>query len=133
MSDYGCRNIRAALTLIVVLGAGACNRPEAPQPTVDFAVEVTPSPPRTGDATVTILMTGADGEPITGAAVKVEGNMNHAGMKPSFADLTASEPGKYTGTLKFTMGGDWFLLIHATLGDGARVTHRVDIAGVEAS
>jgi hypothetical protein len=65
--------------------------------------------------------------------VRVEGNMNHAGMRPSFADLHETEPGRYTGTLRFTMGGDWFLLVQATLPDGNQVEQKIDVPGVRSS
>ncbi len=62
--------------------------------------------------------------------VAIEGNMNHAGMKPSFAELTERGAGVYDGDLEFTMGGDWFILVTATLPDGSQLERKVDVKGV---
>ena len=106
----------------------------AVEPASDVQVELTlePSPPVVGDAELDLKLTDAAGAPLEGATVRVEGNMNHAGMKPSFADLEEVEPGQYTGTLDFTMGGDWFLLVTAKTADGKRVERKIDVKGVKA-
>ena len=90
-----------------------------------------PSPPVVGDNHLSLTLADATGAPLKGAEVKVEGNMNHAGMTPSFADLKEVEPGKYAGTLKFTMGGDWFLLVSAKTSDGKAVERKFDVPGVK--
>jgi hypothetical protein len=90
-----------------------------------------PLPPVVGDADVTLTLASASGQPIADAEVRLEGNMNHAGMKPSFADLAEVEPGRYTGTLEFTMGGDWFILVTAKTKDGRNVERKIDVPGVK--
>lgn len=111
----------------------ACGcQPAAPQvarATVELQIE--PDPPRVGDAAVALLLTDPAGQPLEGGTLKVEGNMNHAGMKPVFADLTETEPGRYEGTLDLTMAGDWFLLVTGKLSDGRQVNEKVDLPGVE--
>jgi hypothetical protein len=57
--------------------------------------------------------------------------MNHAGMRPVFADAKEVEPGKYEATLELTMGGDWFVLITGTLPDGRKLHRKVDVPGVK--
>ena len=89
-----------------------------------------PAPPVVGDVDVTLKLTDAEQMALQGADVRLEGNMNHSGMKPSFADLKEIEPGQYSGTLKFTMGGDWFLLVSATTADGLVLERKVDVPGV---
>jgi hypothetical protein len=101
--------------------------------TADVRVEMTlnPSPPVVGDADVSLALASANGKPLAGAAVRLEGNMSHAGMKPSFADLEEVEPGRYKGTLTFTMGGDWFVLVSARTKDGRTVHRKFDVRGVK--
>src|SRR5690242_11055919 len=73
---------------------------------IDFSIE--PKPLKVGPAQATIRLSDAGGAPVTGATLKLEGNMNHAGMKPVFATAEETSPGKYEATLDLTMGGDWF-------------------------
>lgn len=115
---------------VMTSGVGCnSNIPEASG--VDVELTLDPSPPVVGDAGVSLKLTDAGGAPLKGAEVRVEGNMNHAGMKPSFADLEETEPGRYSGTLDFTMGGDWFLLVTATTQDGKSVEKKIDVPGVK--
>ena len=84
-----------------------------------------------GQATAVVTLKDKDGAPIRGAAVKLEGNMNHAGMTPVFGDARETKPGKYQAPLDFTMGGDWFVLVNVTLADGRKVSRKVDVPGVK--
>jgi len=115
----------------VVAMSGGCRPASSDAPEIQIQLTLQPSPPQVGDADVSLKMTDAAGAPLAGAEVRVEGNMNHAGMKPSFADLKEVEPGKYSGTLDFTMGGDWFLLVTAKTPDGKSVERKIDVPGVQ--
>lgn len=66
------------------------------------------------------------GTPVTGAAVQVEGNMTHAGMEPLFMAAAEVAPGEYEAALDWTMGGEWFLRVRATLPDGGGVVEQVE-------
>jgi hypothetical protein len=125
------RNLPAWLGVGVVLTVCIGCRPAA-SGTRDVQVDLTvnPSPPLVGDAEVSLTLTDAGGMPLQGADVRLEGNMNHAGMKPSFAELREVEPGRYAGTLQFTMGGDWFILVMAETPDGKTVQRKIDVRGV---
>ena len=121
--------LAACAAVVVVAGcrpAGSEHSDEA----VNVELEFDPSPPVVGEADVTLTLASPDGQPLADANVRLEGNMNHAGMKPSFADLEEVEPGRYTGTLDFTMGGDWFVLVNANTADGGRVERKIDVPGV---
>jgi hypothetical protein len=125
------RLVAAGLSVGVALLLGSGCRHQASESSevqIDWRLE--PSPPTVGDAEIALHLNGSDGSPVSGAEVVVEGNMNHAGMKPSFAELTETAPGHYVGTLDFTMGGDWFLLVQGTLPDGTTVERKIDIPGV---
>jgi hypothetical protein len=82
-------------------------------------------------ATLTVDLRDAAGEPITGATVEVEGNMNHAGMVPVLSEAQEVSPGHYQADLEFTMGGDWFILVRAQLPDGRSLERQVDVPGVD--
>ncbi|OYP31637.1 hypothetical protein CGZ80_21045 [Rhodopirellula sp. MGV] len=121
---------------LLVLAAVGCEQstaPSSPQATGKAEVTFAPQPPTTGECALTITLTDSTGAPFKDATLTVEGNMNHAGMKPSFATMEESDQeGVYTGTIDFTMGGDWFLLIHADGQNGESIETKVDVPGVNA-
>lgn len=121
-----------ALLLGAVWFTAGCQRTGVADGAKDVTVDVRfrPDPPAVGPATATVELTGKDGKPIPNATVKLEGNMNHAGMKPVFADAKETKPGHYEGPLELTMGGDWFVLVNATLPDGRTLSRKVDVPGV---
>jgi hypothetical protein len=102
---------------------------DATETQVDLTLN--PSPPRVGSADVLLKLADASGSPLEGASVRLEGNMNHAGMKPSFADLQEVEPGQYSGAIDFTMGGDWFILVTAKTPNGKTIERKIDVPGVK--
>lgn len=122
---------RSAVSLCMLALAMGCGPATSNAPELTFALALDPSPPVVGDANITLTVANADGTPLRGADVRLEGNMNHAGMKPSFADLEEVAPGKYAGALDFTMGGDWFILATVQCDNGTRVQHKVDVPGVQ--
>jgi hypothetical protein len=125
---------RAALLAVVLLGLFSAGCPRAARESADTQVTLTttPSPPVVGVAAVAVQLADSAGKPISGATLRLEGNMNHAGMTPSFADLKDVGAGRYEGSLDFTMGGDWFILVNAKLPDGKSVERRIDVPGVKA-
>lgn len=95
--------------------------------------EIQPSPAHTGPATVRASLTDPAGAPLTGARVNMEANMSHAGMAPLFFEAKETTPGSFSGTLNFSMPGDWTILLHITLADGAKVEKQFEVAGVSAN
>lgn len=132
------RSLRAMFRLVTILGLlslGAfltgCSQPKSTEPELAFEWKLKPTPPQTGLADCTLVLKDEGKKPVTGAKVKLEGNMSHPGMQPSLAQLKETAPGTYAGKLNFTMGGDWFVLVDATLSDG-RVWHKqIDVPGVK--
>lgn len=108
-----------------------CKRSDAPTADVQVSLTLDPSPPVVGEARVVAAFADAQGHPLEVRDVKLEGNMNHAGMQPTFASLKAAGPSKHEGTLQFTMGGDWFILVTAHLPDGRAFERRIDVRGVK--
>src|SRR5690606_19723783 len=107
---------------------GQRNADSAPDVTIKH--DIKPEPLRKGEVTVTLTLEDAGGKPVEKATLRDEGNMSHAGMKPVFGDGRETEPGKYEVPLKFTMGGDWFLIVTGTLADGRRLQRKIDVPGV---
>jgi hypothetical protein len=123
----------AAVACACVLSALACRLTE---PTPDFLVQhdVTPSPPGVGrPATVSLKVVDfLASKPVSGARIRLEGNMTHPGMTPVFAEAKEAEPGRYRATIEFTMAGDWVVLVHAALPDGRQIERQFDVKGVRA-
>jgi hypothetical protein len=123
------RIVRASVVGMAILASG-CQKPAGNAAEMRVAFQVAPQPPRVGPATVTLRLTDPQGQPLSGATVKLEGNMSHPGMVPVFASAREREPGQYEASMQFTMGGDWFLLVNATLPDGRKLERKVDVPGV---
>lgn len=131
-----CRGLSRALAFglaACLLVAGGCQPPADSAPEVALSWTVAPAPPVTGPATFSLTLTDtAAGRPVAGAAVRLEGNMSHAGMKPVFGSAREVAPGRYEAPLEFTMAGDWFVLVEARLRDGRILQRQVDVRGVRA-
>ena len=85
-----------------------------------------------GDAVITLQVRDSAGNPVTDAIILVEGTMTHAGMQPVIVGTEARGEGMYvTEGFKFTMGGDWVILVHATFADGSTAEQRIDLKGVQ--
>ncbi|WP_197454442.1 FixH family protein [Stieleria varia] len=125
------RCMALVLTGILAVSVNGCQSPAEDMSKVQVDLTLEPSEPVVGNANVMVRLTDTEGTLIEKADVQVEGNMNHAGMKPSFAEMTESEPGLYSGTLDFTMGGDWFLLVSAKMPDGTTVERKFDVPRVK--
>lgn len=64
-----------------------------------------------------------DGEPISGAEVRITGDMTHAGMIPVLRDTVETEPGLYRADdFEFTMAGDWIVTADVILPGGDRAS-----------
>lgn len=120
------------LIVILFLLAGCRRAGQSDLSDVGVNVTVNPHPPAVGQATVAVTLSEASGQPITGAKVELEGNMTHAGMAPTLARPQEISPGRYEAPLDFSMAGDWFILVRATLPDGRRLERQVDVPGVKA-
>jgi hypothetical protein len=85
---------------------------------ISIEVEALPTTAVVGSPDELAIIVRRDNEPIEGASVQVEGNMTHAGMEPLFVQATETAPGDYRAAIEWTMGGEWFLRVRATLPDG---------------
>jgi len=94
--------------------------------------EIAPQPPRVGQVTITLQVTDTSGKTVSGARIKLEGNMSHAGMVPVFADAAEVEANRYRANMQLTMAGDWVVVVHLILPDGAKVERQFGITVLNA-
>lgn len=119
------------LGLWLILILMGCSRGAKDLPDIGVDLAFSPQPPQIGPETVTVVLNDADGQPISGAGVELEGNMSHAGMVPVLAQAVEMAPGRYQAELEFTMGGDWFFLVRVDLPDGRSMERKIDVPGVD--
>jgi len=111
----------------------ACHRPVEAAPDVSVQEEIQPQPATVGPATVTVKLWDAQGNPLSGAEVTVEGDMSHPGMSPVFADAKALPGGRYQAKLEFGMAGDWVVILHIKLPSGQTLERQIDLKGVRSN
>ena len=114
----------------MVLGASSCGRGTNSASQLEVGWTLRPQAPAVGPATLTITLRDRSGDPVTGAKVRLEAHMSHAGMAPVRAEATESSPGTYEISFAFTMQGDWVLLASALARDGTRGEQRIDVRNV---
>ncbi len=108
-----------------------CSRPRPTgEANVQLTVAVRPQPPVTGTAYVEVLLRDGAGKPLEATAVRLEGNMSHAGMRPSLATARRMQEGRWLAGLELTMEGDWLLLVQAELADGRKIERTMELRGV---
>lgn len=108
----------------------ACRQQRDLTPDLKLTHEISPQPPRVGEVTITLRLTDATGKPLSGALLKLEGNMSHAGMAPVFAEAQETDAGRYRSTLALSMAGDWYVLVTGTLPNGRRFERPFEMKGV---
>ncbi|MDZ7691412.1 MAG: FixH family protein [Balneolaceae bacterium] len=116
--------------LVILLTAPACQSSGESDTgiTLDWSIE--PNPPKVGHATINIALQDSTDTPIKGAKIQLEGNMSHPGMKPVLAEAKEVKPGHYSAKMEFSMSGDWFILVNATLPDERVIERQINISGV---
>lgn len=126
-------SVCVTFAFLAALPLAGCGRGQGAAASDDVRIDLRlgSAPAVVGPAEVTIDLASIDGRPIDGASVEVEGTMSHAGMVPVFAAAASAGPGRYvTRDFRFTMGGDWILIVRAKLPDGRQVERAFDVKGV---
>ena len=98
----------------------ACKPPaERADPARPVEVVLLTTPARVGPAAIEVRLT-VDGEPATGAAVGLVGDMTHAGMVPVVAPTVVElGAGVYRSEgFAFDMAGDWVITADVRYADG---------------
>ena len=92
-----------------------------------------PVPPAAGADTIArFTLEDERRQRLRGARLTLEAHMAHPGMSPVTADVTERDDGVYEARVRFSMAGDWTLVVTGDLADGTRITEHVEIAGVRA-
>lgn len=122
-------SFRVMLFSLLLLPLSGCARQsQQPSPAdVEMTLAVTPDPAVVGPATLSITLTDAAGEPVEDAQLNIRGDMSHAGMEPVLAEVEGGVGGVYEVPFNWTMGGDWFVVVEATLADGRTLSRRFDV------
>jgi hypothetical protein len=120
----------AILAVACLLALPGCS--SSADGTVALSIEpvFAPDPPVVGPLAVELALADSAGVPITGASVRVEGNMSHPGMVPSHGVVTQIGPARFRAELELTMPGDWILLVEVELPDGRCVERVLSLQGV---
>jgi hypothetical protein len=126
------RLIIPALALALVLGAcGRANASDYGSELATIELQLAPNPTTARPAALDLRLTPPTGAPIGGASLEVEGTMTHAGMTPVFATPTDQGAGNYrVDQFRFTMAGDWLIIVRATLPDGGKIQRTFPANGV---
>lgn len=100
---------------------------------IRMEVAIAPTPPVVGPSRVVVTLTEGDGAAVTGADLRLEGTMTHAGMVPVIRAASPDGGGRYrVDDFEFTMGGDWILRAHVSLPDGRAGTLEREVRVVSA-
>lgn len=132
--NYSLRLARLLLSLLILilLIFVGCQRVEQSPTAVESSDVQIALQPMPAEETLVVVLTGADGAPVTDATVAVEGNMNHAGMIPVLADPIADDAdgaadGRYALPFTFTMFGDWIITVTVERADGSSFSRDLDV------
>ena len=128
---FARRSSLVALCVGLALLQG-CRRQAASFADLKLTPEVSPQPARVGQTTINLRVTDGSGKPVSGARLKFEATMSHAGMAAVLADATEVEQGNYRATIELSMAGDWIVVAHVTLADGRKLDQQFEIDGVAA-
>jgi hypothetical protein len=120
-----------ALVFVCSLSCLAGCAPTDPAEAIRVSWTLDPSPPVVGGPIVARLtLRDGDQKPITGARLRLEGLMSHPGMAPVTAAVIERGEGSYEAALRFTMAGDWVLVVTGQLPDGVPFKKQIEITGV---
>lgn len=117
--------------IVVLLLLTACGSPAVPTDNTDLQITLLPVSAGEESTSLRVQLRDAAQNPITDATVTLEGNMNHAGMAPVFAEpVTDADDGAvdgiYQAPFQFSMLGDWIITITVEQADGSQATRDVN-------
>lgn len=101
----------------VLLAAAACRQQQIS--VSDIQLELKASDTLVGDTTLLVTVKDRDGKAVANpGALKVRGDMSHAGMIPIFAQADESTSGVFSLPFEWTMAGGWIIEASLTLPNG---------------
>lgn len=113
------RAVTLAVLLAASLAAGGCRRSAA---AVSVAWHEKPAAITVDEpALLQIVLRDAAGQPIDGAALRIEAHMQHPGMAPVIETAEGRGKGVYAARVSLSMAGEWIVIVSGELPDGRRV------------
>jgi hypothetical protein len=106
------------ITGLTVIGCSRVSREASQQPLQIELIEPL-FPPGVGKYTMNVRLFDEYDNPVDDAQIAIKADMTHAGMVPILANATHGDKGLYKVPFEWTMGGDWVVVIQATLPDGS--------------
>lgn len=127
------RLLLSVLAVVILILAGCGRQQESSNVGGDVQIGLQPL---TDEEKLVVILTNADGTPMTDATVEVEGNMNHAGMVPVLTDpvgddADGSADGRYTFPFVFNMLGDWIITVKVDQADGSSFERNLEVRSSE--
>lgn len=114
-------NPRLPTFLIIFLFAAACRQQQVAP--ADVQLELTTTNALIGETTLLLAVKDKDGNALTDpGALRVRGDMSHAGMVPVFAETDQSTEGVFSLPFQWTMAGSWIIEASLTLPNGELAT-----------
>ncbi len=100
------------------MNTSACRPSSSDEGDLIIDLSVSPTPPATGPARLTIRVTERTGAPVERALVQVQGTMSHPGMAVKTVSAKPEGDGRFVvEAFDFTMAGDWILTVSVGLPD----------------
>jgi len=90
-------------------------------------LDTIPAPAKLGDDTLRIVLTDAQGQPVTDATVALEYTMDMPGMMIDKAQAAHSGGGVYEAKVRFTMAGPWGVTVSVQRPGQAEVRERFTV------
>jgi hypothetical protein len=120
--------VTLAVLLAASLVAGGCRRSST---AVSVAWQEKPAPVIVDEPTLLqIVLRDAAGQPIDGAALRIEAHMQHPGMAPVIETADGRGKGVYAARVSLSMAGEWIVFVSGELPGGRRI--REQAGGVTA-
>ena len=107
-----------------------CSKPNQDSSDIHLHYESQPNPPHVGSNILVVRLNDRNGAALSGANVRIEGDMSHPGMSPVIAEMKEVGIGAYYGELNLGMRGDWVVEFHIVLADGRKLEREAEFKNV---
>ena len=131
--ERGMNQLKWTLVIVFLLSfaAGCRQQAQTSASSLQIDLQVAPTTPAVGDASLQVTVKDANGQPVNDAKVSARGDMSHAGMVPVIQEVQGGTNGVYDIPFQWSMAGDWTVEVTVTLasGDTTSKTFDYSVAG----
>lgn len=125
---HGSVFTRLLVLLLLFTIAGCRESAQETETPDDYQMTLDVESDSVGETTLLVTLLNAESEPVNDAVIDVKGDMNHAGMVPVLGSSeNAPEHGVYRVPFNWTMGGEWILVVTASLPDDTTFSEEFNI------